>query len=257
MENAQTIQNEDVVRDLYEKVLNQKNLELLQYYISDDFIGFAGRKGYDAFAEPFRALIKAAPDLEYKIEELISEGDKVVVKWKLQGTQTGPFQFQYAVSIAPTGKSFSNTGMAIFELENEKIIKAQVLTDRLGFLQDLEVLPPDLSSVIKKPGKESVRFIDKFMVPANAKIEFLERMSYNRSFLKKLPGFIRDEAYEQTDDKGNLTIITIAVWENMHFVNKAKDAVQAEYKRIGFNLPEFLQQSNIRLERGIFHEVFI
>jgi len=257
MENTKTIQNEEVVRHLYEEVLNKKNLELLQYDVSDDFVGSAGRKGYDAFAEPFRALISAAPDLEYKIEELISEGDKVVVKWKLQGTQTGPFQFQYTVPLAPTGKLFSNTGMAIFELENEKIIKAQILTDRLGFLQDLEVLPSDISSFIKKSGKESIRFIDKFIVPAKAKTSFLERMNHNRSFLKKLPGFVRDEAYEQTDDEGDLTLITIAVWENIDFVSKAKEAVQAEYKRIGFNLSEFLQQSNITLERGVFHEVFI
>jgi hypothetical protein len=80
-------------------------------------------------------------------------------------------------------------------------------------------------------------------------------MSYNRSFLKMLPGFIKDEAYAQTDDKGNLTVITIALWENMDSINKAKEAVQAEYKRIGFTLPEFLQRSNITLERGIFQEV--
>src|SRR5262249_39666242 len=108
MEHIQIVQNEDVVRSLYERALNQKNLQLLEYYISDDFIGFAGKKGHQAFAEPFQALIKAAPDLEYKIEELISEGDKVAVKWKLSGTQTGPFQFQYSAPLAPSGKSFSN-----------------------------------------------------------------------------------------------------------------------------------------------------
>jgi len=149
MENTQSIQNKKLIRNLYENALNKKNLELLKNYISEDFIGLAGKKGYEGFAEPFIALIKAAPDLEYQIEELLCEGDKVVVKWKLQGTQTGQFQY-----VAPTGKTFTNTGMAIFELQNEKIIKSQVLTDRLGFLQDLEVLPSDLSSLARKAKKE-------------------------------------------------------------------------------------------------------
>jgi predicted ester cyclase len=250
MENNQSLKNKEIIRGLYENALNKKNLGLLKIYISDDFIGFAGKKGYEAFAEPFLTLIQAAPDLEYKIEELICEDDKVVVKWKLQGTQTG--QFQYVLA---TGKTFANTGMAIFKLQKDKIIAVQLLTDRLGFLQDLGVLPADISTIARKTTKEAIRFIDKFFVPANAKNEFLQRIAYNRNFLRTLPGFIKDEAYEQTDEKANLIIITIAVWQSIDFVNKAKEAVQKEFNRIKFNLPEFLQQSNITMERGIYQEI--
>jgi len=250
MENNQSLKNKEIIRGLYENALNKKNLGLLKNYISDDFIGLAGKKGYEAFAEPFLTLIKAAPDLEYKIGELICEGDKVVVKWKLHGTQTGQFQY-----VLPTGKTFENTGMAIFKLQKDKIITAQVLTDRLGFLQELGVLPVDLSSIARKSTKEAVRFIDRFFVPANAKNEFLQRTAYNRNFLRTLPGFIKDEAYEQADEKGNLVIITIAVWQSIDFVNKAKEAVQKEYSRINFNLPEFLQRSNITIERGIYQKI--
>jgi predicted ester cyclase/heme-degrading monooxygenase HmoA len=249
MENGQSIKNKEIIRGLYENALNKKNLGLLKIYIADDFIGFKGKRGYEAFAEPFLALIEAAPDLEYKIEELISEGDKVVVKWKLHGTQTGKFQY-----VLPTGKTFENTGMAIFKLQKDKIITAQVLTDRLGFLQELGVPPPDISSIARQSTKEAVRFIDKFFVPADVKKEFLQRIAYNRNFLRTLPGFIKDEAYEQADEKGNLVVITIAVWQSIDFVNRAKEAVQKEYNRINFNLPEFLQQSDITMERGIYRE---
>ena len=51
-------------------------------------------------------------------------------------------------------------------------------------------------------------------------------MNYNRAFIKTLPGFISDQVFEQTDNEGNLTIITIAVWENQDKLNKAKTAVK-------------------------------
>jgi len=243
--------NKEVIRKLFEQSLNQKNLELLKDFISEDFVGITGKKGAFGFEEPFIALIKAFPDLQYKIDELIGEGDKVVIKWKLQGTHTGKFQ-----SVEATGKAISNNGMAIFELIDGKIINSQVLTDRLGFLQELDVLPLDLTLLSnKKAHRDHVRFIDKFFVPANAKNEFLERMRYNRSFIKTLPGFIKDEAYLLTDDSGNLTILTIAVWENEQVVSKAREAVQAEYNRIGFKPLEFYQRLNIKLERGIYHEM--
>ena len=64
--------------------------------------------------------------------------------------------------------------------------------------------------------------IDKFFVPANSKKEFIERATIIRNFIKKLPGFIGDAAYERTDEHGNLAYITIPVWENEDAVKKSK-----------------------------------
>lgn len=97
-----------------------------------------------------------------------------------------------------------------------------------------------------------VYFIDKFFIPKGSIKEFTERMNYNRRFIKNLPGFITDEAYEQKDGDGNLTVITVAAWRNQQSINNAKNAVQAEYKRIGFNPVEFYQRLNIKMERGAY-----
>ena len=98
-------------------------------------------------------------------------------------------------------------------------------------------------------------FIDKFVLSENAKAEFLQRMNYNRTFLRKQPGFISDSAYERTDEHGNLVIVTVAIWENEDAITKAKVAVQAEYKRIGFNMPAMLERLNITIERATYHEM--
>ncbi len=243
-----TQKNKEVVRKLYEESLNAKRLDLLSELVSGDYTGIRGAKGAAAFREPIEALIKAFPDIQWKIADLIGEADKVVVRWTWQGTHTGQFN-----QFAATGKTISNDGMAIYELKNGKIINTQVQTDRLGFLQGLEVLPADLG--VQATKKDAVNFIDKFLVPAAAKTEFYERMRINRDFIKKLPGFIEDVAYEYTDANGDLVCVTVAQWGSREAIDKAKEAVQAEYKRQGFDMPAMIKRLNIVMERGIYREL--
>lgn len=97
-------------------------------------------------------------------------------------------------------------------------------------------------------------FIDKFVVPKNAIEEFIQRMNYSRNFIRNLPGFTEDAAYERTDENGNVIVITITVWESEYALNKAKDAVQSEYTRIGFHPTEMFARLNITIERGTYRE---
>jgi len=97
--------------------------------------------------------------------------------------------------------------------------------------------------------------IDKFIVPENAFEEFTRRMNYNRSFISKLQGFVNDAAYRRSDEEGNTVVVTVAVWESEDAFTRAKHAVQAEYAKTGFNLPEVLSQLNIKAERGTYTEV--
>lgn len=99
---------------------------------------------------------------------------------------------------------------------------------------------------------KQVCFIDKFYIPKNSIAEFIERMNYNREFVKNIPGLIKSEAYQQNDAAGDLTIITTAVWKNQDHLEKAKSLVQTEFKRINFNPTEFYQHLNVKLERGLY-----
>lgn len=242
--------NKETVRKLYEQSLNRKNLELLHDFVSEDYVGAYGKKGTDGFREPVDALIKAFPDANWEVQELISEGEKVVVKWKFTGTHTGPFQH-----IAATNKEVSNEGLAIFKFEKGKIIDGQVHTDRLGFLQELGLVPLDLARLSNRDQKGDIIFIDKFLVPEKSKQAFIKRMNINRQFIKNLPGFIEDVAYESMGESGNLTYITIAVWDNEKSLNEAKEAVETENKKQDFNPKEMMERLNITMERGIFKEM--
>lgn len=236
----------ELIYFLYDSVFFKKRYERLSEIISPDYINQSGTKGATGFQETTFGLTKAFPDAQWEVKEVIADGNKVVVKQKFSGTHKNQFQ-----NIPPTNKTVSVDGIITYEFKNGKIIGSQIQTDRLGFLQQLGVLPTDLTNLSrKKENHDVIHFIDKFSVPKAAVEEFVKRMDYNSVFIKKLPGFISDQVFEQKDNEGNLVIITIAAWENQGKLNQAKTAVQTEYKRIEFNPIEFYQRLNIKMERG-------
>src|SRR5882762_6669212 len=112
-----TQKNEKVVRSVFEQALNKRNIALLKDLVSDDYVGFQGIKGAEGFQRPVAPIIEAFPDIQWNIQDLFGEDDKVVARWKLKGTQTNQFN-----GLAPTGKTVINDGIAIFTLKDGKII---------------------------------------------------------------------------------------------------------------------------------------
>jgi steroid delta-isomerase-like uncharacterized protein len=131
--------NEAIVRRAYEESLNDRNYALLKELVSEEYPVFLGVKGPAGFVKPVEGLIKAFPDIRWNIEDLFGADDKVVVRWQWRGTHSDAFN-----GFAPTGKTITNEGMAILTLKDGKIINGVVQTDRLGFLQAIDVLPADV-----------------------------------------------------------------------------------------------------------------
>lgn len=233
----------NTIRFLYDTILNTQQFEKLDQVISPEYKNQAGDKGVSGFQKSVAGLANSFTNAHWSMEEIISEGNKVVVKQTFTGTQTGQFQ-----NIPPTNKPVTVNGIATYELNNGKIISSQIQTDRLGFLQQLGIVSQDLTPA----DENTVYFTDKFFVPKTSIDAFTKQMQYNRKFIADLPGYIRGEAFQKADSAGNLTIITIAVWENQDKLTEAREAVQAEFKRISFHPMEFYQRLNIKIERELY-----
>jgi heme-degrading monooxygenase HmoA len=102
-----------------------------------------------------------------------------------------------------------------------------------------------------KKSNMQVVLIDRFIVPNGAKEEFLERANINRDFIKHLPGFVEDNAYEEVGE-AQTRYVTVAVWANEEAFQKARAAVGEEYKRQNFNPAELVKRLNIQMERGVY-----
>src|SRR5690242_21294524 len=63
------------------------------------------------------AFRTAMPDLEFLIEDLFAEGDRVGFRVKIRGTHQGTF-----LGVAPTDKQLTVTAIDIARLENGKIV---------------------------------------------------------------------------------------------------------------------------------------
>ena len=89
-----------------------------------------GPEGFNLFYDWLRS---AFADLRYKVEELIAEGDKVVTRWTWTCTHTGNYN-----DIPPSGKNIVITGIAVYRIENLKIVERWVELDLQGLMQQLQ-----------------------------------------------------------------------------------------------------------------------
>lgn len=91
--------------------------------------------------QQFTALMHSAfSDLYLTVEDLIAEGDRVVARYSLGGTQTAPLHGPGGV-IPPTGRTIATTGISIVRVVNGKIVEERAQLDTLGMMQQLGVIP--------------------------------------------------------------------------------------------------------------------
>jgi steroid delta-isomerase-like uncharacterized protein len=92
--------------------------------------------GPEGLKQLYTTSLTAYPDLQYKIEDIIAEGDKIAARFTVRGTHKGDI-----MGIAPTGKQVMGTGIAIYRLVEGKFVEAWAIEDQLGIMQQLGVIP--------------------------------------------------------------------------------------------------------------------
>jgi len=138
MSNQSQDQNKKTIEKLFE-TFGTGDLAALEQLVGPGYVGPQGDKGPAGFRGVVAGLRAAFPDIRYTVDEMVAGGDRVAVRWHWTGTHRGPFR-----AYAPTGKAVSNSGSGIFQLRDDKIVAANLETDRLGFLQQIGAVPPDV-----------------------------------------------------------------------------------------------------------------
>ena len=86
--------------------------------------------------EVIGGLLAAFPDLNSEEEDLISEGDKIVVRRTFRGTHKGEF-----MGVAASGREVTFTGTFIDRLTGGKIDEQWAVFDALGLMQQIGGVP--------------------------------------------------------------------------------------------------------------------
>jgi predicted ester cyclase len=95
-------------------------------------------RGREAIKQFNRETVTAFPDLQLTLDELIAEGDKVVVRWAMRGTHLGELRG----GIAPTGKAFTVTGTTTNRVADGRVAEAWGNIDLLGLMLQLGLVTP-------------------------------------------------------------------------------------------------------------------
>ena len=118
------------------EVLNGKNLDVVDELLHKDFIEHVGGEARHTGAEGFKAARRRRnavfPDWSVRVDDLIAEGDKVVVRATGSGTHRGEF-----MGIPPTGRRISVTWIAIYRVKDGKLAEHWQNIDELGMLKQL------------------------------------------------------------------------------------------------------------------------
>ena len=131
--------NRAVIRRFYDELWNRWDLSVADEIVAPDvrFRGSLGTTsaGIDAFKSYVEQVRAAFPDWHNRIDELVTEDDKVVARITCSGTHRGNF-----AGVPPTESHVSYVGAAIFRLRDGKIQEGWVVGDTQELWRGLGVL---------------------------------------------------------------------------------------------------------------------
>lgn len=133
--------NKKVIKRMFGDVLNGHKLESYADLYSEIVfrgpgLGELRQEEHQHFLGSFAA---AFPDGQWEIEDLISEKDRVAVRWSFRGTHSGTF-----MGVDGTGRQVQCTGTSIYQIAKGKIVGQWDEWDTLGMAQQLSA-PREMS----------------------------------------------------------------------------------------------------------------
>ena len=134
-------ENKALMRRFYEEI-SKGNLAALDELVAVDLVDHTPfvpgqAQGRQGTLELFTMIRAAFPDLRVTVEDIVTEGDKVVARGTFSGTHKGEF-----MGIAPTGKQITVGIIEILRIAGGRMVEHWNVVDSLGMMQQLGVVPP-------------------------------------------------------------------------------------------------------------------
>ena len=145
-ETATSVERNEAVLHQVIKLIGERNLdEAFELYALDyiyhgpggqELRGRAGIRGL------WEVWLAGFPDLHSTIEDTVSEGDRVVMRWRIEGTHTGEF-----LGVPPSNARVNVGVTGIFRIANGQLVECWDQYDALGMMQQIGVIPtPEIAA---------------------------------------------------------------------------------------------------------------
>jgi steroid delta-isomerase-like uncharacterized protein len=131
-------EDKGVVRRIVEEHWNKKNPELIgelfaatvAIHTPDGVL-----HGHDGAKQLLNGYASAFPDYGLNIDDLLTDGDKVTLRWTFTGTHTGSL-----AGIAASGRAVRVGGLGIFQIAAGKATELRLVWDKFALMQQIGAL---------------------------------------------------------------------------------------------------------------------
>jgi steroid delta-isomerase-like uncharacterized protein len=132
-------QNKAVVRRIVEDHWNKKNPALIGELFATDCAFHTpdgALHGQDGARQLYNAYATAFPDFRLSTDDILADGNKVVVRYTFTGTHKGPL-----AAVPASGKPANVQGIAIVRLAGGKADEVRFVWDKFALMQQIGALP--------------------------------------------------------------------------------------------------------------------
>jgi predicted ester cyclase len=134
--------NKALIQRWFEEVWNQGRestidellaVDAVARGLSDTDVDLHGPVEFKPFVHNLRGSF---PDIHITIEDSVAEGDKVMVRVRVDATHKG-----IGLGVAPTGRRVSIAGIVLVRIKGGQIVEGWNSWDQLGLLRQIGALP--------------------------------------------------------------------------------------------------------------------
>ena len=136
-----TVESNKKVMERFLEFINTANEQLAGELIAPDaMFHVPGRsaplRGPAGYLEIIGMMRSGFPDIQWSLEEMVSEGDTMAARFIMSGTHQGTF-----FGVPPTGKKIAVQAMNFYRLSGGKFVEERGQPDLLGLLQQIGAVP--------------------------------------------------------------------------------------------------------------------
>jgi steroid delta-isomerase-like uncharacterized protein len=134
-------EDKTIARQYYAEAHDTGDVDLADRLLASDYVHHDPLPGFSPDREGTKQSLArlqhaAFPDLEFAVEDVVSEGDRVAVRWSLRGTHLGEWR-----GIPASGNPIAITGMHFVRVERGRIAEEWRNSDTLALMQQMGIIP--------------------------------------------------------------------------------------------------------------------
>ena len=134
-----TEEHKVTVRRFIEEIFVKGNVDAVDKLVTHDFVPHSGPSvapGTDSLKQAVKRVFAGLTGVSMKIEDMISQDDKVAVRLTAHATHNGDF-----MGLPATGKEYTISETHIFHMRDGKVAEHWRDADMLGLMRQLGALP--------------------------------------------------------------------------------------------------------------------